>query len=122
MDTLYTEGALSRPDNRNGAPGAPREKRRKQGMSETAEKVFTIKNKLGLHARAASQFVQVAAKYGSEVFVKKGEQEVNGKSIMGILILAAAKDSKITVRTEGDDADQALDALGELIDSGFGED
>jgi len=91
-------------------------------MSDTAEKVFTIKNRLGLHARAASQFVQVATKYGSEVFVRKGEQEVNGKSIMGILILAASKGSEITVRTEGEDADQALNALGELIDSGFGED
>jgi phosphocarrier protein len=82
---------------------------------------FTIKNKLGLHARAASQFVQVASRFSSDIYVIKNEQEVNGKSIMGILILAAPKGSEITVKAVGDDARGALDAIGELIDNRFGE-
>ncbi len=86
------------------------------------EKTFVIKNKLGLHARAASQFVQIANNFDSEIFVTRNEQEVNGKSIMGILILAAAKGTQITVRATGSDADGAVAALGELIDQGFGED
>ena len=86
------------------------------------EKTFIIKNKLGLHARAASQFVQIANNFDSEIFVTKNEQEVNGKSIMGILILAAARGTQITVRATGSDADGAVAALGELIDQGFGED
>lgn len=86
------------------------------------EKTFTIKNKLGLHARAASLFVQLANKFDSEILVAKNGQEVNGKSIMGILILAAAQGSKITVKAVGDDANTAMDALGDLIDKGFGED
>jgi len=86
------------------------------------EKTFTIKNKLGLHARAASQFVQVANNFECEIFVTKNGQEVNGKSIMGILILAAAMGTEITVKAVGSDADGAVAALGELIDQGFGED
>lgn len=91
-------------------------------MSEGAvAKTFTIKNKFGLHARAAAQFVQLASKFDSDIFVDKNGQEVNGKSIMGILILAAAQGVEITVRAEGTDASAALSALGELIDNGFGE-
>jgi len=91
-------------------------------MQDALEKTYIIKNKLGLHARAASLFVQLANKYTSDIFVQKNDQEVNGKSIMGILILAAAKGSQITLRVVGEDADTALSALGELIDAGFGED
>lgn len=90
-------------------------------MSETVEKRLTIVNKLGLHARAASQFVRVANKFNSEVFVAKGDQEVNGKSIMGILILAAAKGSEIRVKAVGNDAESAVNALSELVEAGFGE-
>jgi len=90
-------------------------------MSITAAKTFKIKNKLGLHARAAALFVQAASRYDSEIFVAKNGQEVNGKSIMGILILAAAQGSEINVKVDGSDADTALSALGELIDNGFGE-
>jgi phosphocarrier protein len=85
-------------------------------------RVFTIRNKLGLHARAASLFVQLASKFSSDILVVKNDKEVNGKSIMGILILAAARGSRITVRAAGNDAPSALDALGALIESGFGED
>lgn len=90
-------------------------------MSSTAVKTFKIKNKLGLHARAAALFVQAASRFDSEIFVAKNGQEVNGKSIMGILILAAVQGSEINVKVDGSDADAALSALGELIDNGFGE-
>lgn len=86
------------------------------------KRTFVIRNKLGLHARAASQFVQIANKFASDIFVAKNDQEVNGKSIMGILILAAPKGSEITVRAVGEDAAAALATLGDLIEAGFGED
>lgn len=88
---------------------------------EAVEKTFTIKNKLGLHARAASLFVQVANRYEADISVSKNEQEVNGKSIMGILILAAAQGSRITVKAAGSDAGQAVEALGDLVEGKFGE-
>ncbi len=85
-------------------------------------KEFTIGNRLGLHARAAAQLVQTANCFHSEVTVEKEGMEVNGKSIMGILMLAAPQGSRIRVGTQGDDAEQALAAIGKLIDDGFGED
>lgn len=91
-------------------------------MDSQIEKSFTIKNKLGLHARAASLFVQLANRFDSDISVAKNDQEVNGKSIMGILILAAAQGSRITVKAAGTDAVTAVEALGDLIDKGFGED
>ena len=93
-------------------------------MEKTAQahtKAFTIKNRFGLHARAAAQFVQLANKFDSEIFVEKNGQEVNGKSIMGILMLAASQGVEITVRAEGGDSEAAVSALGELVDNGFGE-
>jgi len=85
------------------------------------ERTFTIVNTLGLHARAAAQLVQAANRYRSEVLVEKDGMEVNGKSIMGVLTLAAAKGSQITVSVEGDDADAAMLALAAVIEKGFGE-
>ncbi|HEY4707700.1 MAG TPA: HPr family phosphocarrier protein [Thermodesulfobacteriota bacterium] len=93
-----------------------------QNVDTRIEKVFTIPNKLGLHARAASLFVQLSNKFASEILVRKNDQEVNGKSIMGILILAAAQGADITLLAEGPDAEEAVRALGELINTGFGED
>jgi len=93
-----------------------------QGMEANLSQTFTIRNKLGLHARAAALFVQLSNKFSAEIMVEKNGQEVNGKSIMGILILAATQGSKITVKAEGDDAAAAMEALGGLIDAGFGED
>lgn len=93
-----------------------------QGMESNLSQTFTIRNKLGLHARAAALFVQLSNKFSAEIMVEKNGQEVNGKSIMGILILAATQGSKITVKAEGDDAAAAMEALGGLIDAGFGED
>jgi len=82
---------------------------------------FTIKNRLGLHARAAALLVKTANKFAAEVTVEKDGLEVNGKSIMGILMLAASKGTKITLKVEGRDSVQALQALGRLIENKFGE-
>ena len=78
-------------------------------------KQLTIRNKLGLHARPAALFVQLANKFDSEITVRKGKNEVNGKSIMGILMLAAGKGSKICISAEGDDAEEALKELEKII-------
>ena len=82
---------------------------------------FTIKNRLGLHARAAALLVKTANKFVSEVTIEKDGLEVNGKSIMGILMLAASKGTKITLKVEGKDSVQALQTLGRLIENKFGE-
>jgi len=79
------------------------------------EKKLIIRNKMGLHARPAAVFVQIANKYDSDITVRKGKEEVNGKSIMGIMMLAANKGSQILIRAEGDDADKAVSELSELL-------
>lgn len=81
----------------------------------------TIINKLGLHARASGQFVQTAARYQSDIWVSKGGKRINGKSIMGLMMLAAAQGTQIEVEADGADEADALAALGELINSRFGE-
>jgi len=83
---------------------------------------FKIINRLGLHARAAAQLVQTANKFSSEINLIKDDIEVNGKSIMGILLLAAPQGTDIAVVVEGDDEQQAMDVIAELIEAGFGED
>ncbi|MEC9493117.1 HPr family phosphocarrier protein [Flexistipes sp.] len=80
-----------------------------------------IVNELGMHARAAANFVKVANKYSSEVTVEKDGVFANGKSIMGVMMLAASKGSKIKVTTEGEDAKESLEALEKLIKDKFGE-
>lgn len=87
-----------------------------------AQREFTIQNKLGIHARPAAQFVKTASKFNAEIRVEKDGEEVDGKSIMGLMMLAAGHGSVITVAAEGDDADQALAALGELVERKFEED
>ena len=84
-------------------------------------RTFRIKNRLGLHARAAAAFVQTANRFSANVKVLKDGYEVNGKSILGVLSLAAAWGTDIEVITHGEDAEEALNLLGELIESGFGE-
>ena len=79
------------------------------------QKDFTITNKLGIHARPAAQFVKVANSYPCDIRVEKDDDEVDGKSILGLMMLAAGHGSVISVSTEGDQADEALAALGELI-------
>ncbi len=81
----------------------------------------TIINKLGLHARAAAKFVTLASGFASQITLKRGEREVNGKSIMGVMMLAAGKGISIEVCAEGDDAAAAVNALVSLIEDRFGE-
>jgi len=88
---------------------------------ETEIQSFTIRNKLGLHARAAALLVKNANRFVSEVILEKDGVEVNGKSIMGILMLAATKGSRITLKAEGMDANRAVQTLGKLIENKFGE-
>ncbi len=85
------------------------------------EGIFTIKNRLGLHARAAATFVKMANDFKSDVWMEKDGMQVNGKSIMGLLMLACPLGSKVIVRTDGSDEKQAMDSLGELINNGFNE-
>ena len=85
------------------------------------ERSIEIKNKLGLHARAAAKLVHVAARFKSDIKIRKGEEEVDGKSILGILLLAAGRGSSITVKANGEDEAQAVDAIQALIDAKFDE-
>ena len=82
---------------------------------------ITIINKLGLHARASAKFVSMAGEFKSDVWLKRDTQEVNGKSIMGIMMLAAPKGTELELCANGPDADQALAALSELVNDYFGE-
>lgn len=84
-------------------------------------KVFTIKNKLGLHARAAAVFVRLSSGFACDVKIVKNGYEVDGKSILGVLSLAAAKGSDIKVITRGEGSEKAMAEIEELIESGFGE-
>ena len=90
-------------------------------MAINVEREFDIRNRLGLHARAAAQLVRIANQYVSEIKLVREGMEVNGKSIMGVLMLAAPKDTRILVRATGSDADAALLAIGQLIEQRFGE-
>jgi phosphocarrier protein HPr len=89
---------------------------------EKIEKEITIVNRLGLHARPAAIFVRIASRYRSEVWVSKEGEEVNGKSIMGLMMLAAGQGSKLRIRCEGPDASKAMEELETLISSKFNED
>lgn len=88
---------------------------------KTCSKSFVIRNKLGLHARAAALLVKTANRFSSELLISNRKQTVNGKSIMGVLMLAASKGTKITVQVTGKDAEEALGALENLINDKFGE-
>lgn len=82
---------------------------------------FLIINKLGLHARASALFVKTASRFDAEVKLAKEGIEVNGKSIMGIMMLAASKGTTVSLTIEGSDETEALQAIGDLITNGFGE-
>ena len=81
-----------------------------------------IVNKLGMHARASAKFVTLAAQFKSDVTLGRNGQHANGKSIMGIMMLAAGKGSQVDLTVHGDDEQQAMEALSALIDNRFGED
>jgi phosphocarrier protein HPr len=95
--------------------------RRASGASQKIEKEITIINRLGLHARPAAMFVRIASRYRSEVWVSKEGEEINGKSIMGLMMLAAGQGSKLTIKCEGPDADKVMEELEELIQKKFNE-
>lgn len=80
-----------------------------------------IVNRLGLHARAAARFVQVAQRFDSEIRLVRDDRTVNGKSIMGVMMLAAGRGARLTLQAEGSDCEDALDALRTLVAEGFGE-
>ena len=79
-------------------------------------------NKLGLHARPSAKLTQLASSFKSDVFMARNGRRINAKSIMGVMMLAAAKGSTLTLETTGEDEQEAMDALAGLISSGFGED
>ena len=85
-------------------------------------KVFLIKNKFGLHARPSASLVQTASRFRSDIKVEKDGQVADGKSILDLMMLAAAQGTSITVKANGEDAQEALRAIGDLIDRQFGED
>jgi phosphocarrier protein HPr len=85
------------------------------------ERRVKVRNRLGMHARPAAEFVKLAGNYRAEIMVAKDGLEVNGKSIMGVLMLAAEKGSEMVIRGEGEDAQEAVEALAGLVRRGFGE-
>lgn len=87
----------------------------------SCERTVIIQNKYGLHARPAAEFVKRAHTFDADVWVRKADLEVNGKSIMGMMMLAAERGSEIVIRAAGNDAEAAVDALSTLVDSQFGE-
>lgn len=90
-------------------------------MSADASARVRVPNRHGLHARPAAEFVKIASRFEAEVHVRKDDLEVNGKSIMGVMMLAAEPGSTLHIRASGDDGEEAVEALVKLIESGFGE-
>jgi phosphocarrier protein HPr len=86
-----------------------------------AERTVRVVNKNGVHARPAAEIVKCAARFKSEITLSRDDLEVNGKSIMGVMMLAAEQGSTLTLRAHGADEDAAVDALAQLIEGGFGE-
>ena len=99
--------------NRRSAGGA---------RGQKIEKEITIINRLGLHARPAANFVRIASRYRCEIWVEKEGEQINGKSIMGLMMLAAGQGSKLMIRCDGPDADKAMEELEDLINRRFDED
>ena len=87
-----------------------------------ARGTFEVKNKLGLHARAATKLVQLASRFPCDIVISRAGQTANAKSVMGVLLLCGSKGTKLSLEAQGDDAQRAIDELGQLIDNRFGED
>jgi phosphocarrier protein len=83
---------------------------------------FIISNKLGLHARPSARLTQTASRFSADIHISRNGRRVNAKSIMGVMMLAAGQGSTVTVEAEGEDAEQAVEAIGQLIAERFGED
>ena len=92
------------------------------GPGQRIEKEIMVINRLGLHARPAAMFVRIASRYRSEIWVEKEGEQINGKSIMGLMMLAAGQGSTLHIRCEGPDADKAIKELEDLIKTKFNED
>jgi phosphocarrier protein len=90
-------------------------------VPQKIEREVTIVNRLGLHARPAAMFVRIASRHRAEIWVAKEGEEINGKSIMGLMMLAAGQGSKLRIRCDGPDADKAMEELEELVKAGFNE-
>jgi len=95
---------------------------KKVDAGEFVTKELTIANKSGIHARPAAMFVKIAARYGCDIFVEKGGEKINGKSIMGLMMLAAGPGSKLTLHVKGADATAAINELEALVKRKFDED
>ena len=91
-------------------------------MSASCRATVRIVNRLGMHARPAAHFVRLASRFAADVYVSRDSVEVNGKSIMGVMMLAAEAGAQIELRAEGEDAEQALAELVALVERGFDED
>jgi phosphocarrier protein HPr len=87
-----------------------------------ARGTFEVKNKLGLHARAATKLVQLASRFPCDIVISRAGQSANAKSVMGVLLLCGSKGTRLSLEAQGDDAQRAIDELGTLIDNRFGED
>jgi phosphocarrier protein len=105
----------------DGEGGDPEHDSRRRGRGPVAVQDVLIHNRLGLHARAAAQFVKLAATFKAEITVEVGTRKVNGKSIMGLLMLAAADGTRLTLKAAGPDAAPAVAALAGLVAQRFGE-
>ena len=95
---------------------------RKPGGNQAVERELVVLNKLGIHARPAAMFVKVANRFTCNILVDKGGETINGKSIMGLMMLAAGPGSKLLISCEGEDGPAAMDAIEELIKRKFDED
>lgn len=93
----------------------------RMSSTSSSSEELTVQNRNGLHARPAAMFVKIASRHQAEVWVEKDGERVNGKSIMGLMMLAAGKGSKLLVSAEGADAEKVLSELKSLVDSCFGE-
>jgi len=94
----------------------------KQDKPPKVEKTLTVQNQLGLHARAAAELVKVTSEFRSDITLNKDGLQVNGKSIMGIMMLAAPKGTKVKVTIEGPDAEECMQAVERIFEEKFGED
>ena len=101
--------------------GSGAKKGRRQSLASVVRRSVTVVNKLGLHARAAAKFVTLASRFESEIRLLKDGRQVNGKSIMGVMMLAAARGSTLEIEADGADAPEALNQLEQLIRERFGE-
>ena len=86
-----------------------------------ARGTFEVKNKLGLHARAATKLVQLASRFPCDIVISRAGQTANAKSVMGVLLLCGSKGTRLSLEAQGDDAERAINELGLLIDNRFGE-